>query len=73
MQGKLKFDLARKMKIDDNPFPREQNMVEAKMLKGKAKVLTSTRAREAGTINPDVQISAEEYAVIKKHREQKKS
>jgi hypothetical protein len=48
-------------------------MVEAKMFKGKAKVLTSARAREARIIDPDVQISAEEYAVIKKHREQKKS
>jgi hypothetical protein len=73
MQGKLKFDLAQKMKIYDNPFPKEQNIVEAKMFKGEAKVLTSARAREAGTVDPDMQISAEEYAVINKHREQKKS
>ena len=31
------------MKVDDNPFPKDQNMVDAKLFKGKAKVLTSTR------------------------------
>ena len=45
-QGKIKFDAPRKMKVDDNPFPRDQNMVDAKLLKGKTKVLTSTRAKE---------------------------
>ena len=30
------------MKADDNPFPRDQNMIDAGLLKGKTKVLTST-------------------------------
>ena len=38
-QGKLKFDTAQKMKVDDNPFLRDQNMVDAGLLKGKTKVL----------------------------------
>ena len=46
-QRKLKFDTPRKMKVDDNPFPRDQNMVDARLLKEKIKVLTSTRSREA--------------------------
>ena len=29
------------MKVDDNPFPNDQNMVDAKLFKGKTKVLTS--------------------------------
>ena len=49
------------MKVDDNPFPKDQNMVDAKLLKGKTKVLTSTRAKKTGTVNPDMQISADEY------------
>ena len=51
-QGRLKFDSPRKMKVDDNPFPRDQNMVDARLLNGKTKVLTSTRAKEARTIDP---------------------
>jgi hypothetical protein len=39
------------MKVDDNPSPKVQNMVDAKLFKGKTKVLTSARAREAGTID----------------------
>jgi hypothetical protein len=65
-QGKLKFDTPRKMKVDDNPFPRDQNMVDARLLKGKTKVLTSTRAKEARTINPKMQILANEYRQIKR-------
>ena len=34
-QGKLKFDTPRKMKVDDNPFPGDQNMVDAGLFKGK--------------------------------------
>jgi hypothetical protein len=34
-RGKLKFDTARKMKVDDNPFPKDQNMVNAKLPRGK--------------------------------------
>ena len=36
-QGRLKFDIPQKMKIDDNPFPRDQNMVDADCSKGKLK------------------------------------
>ena len=68
-QGKLKFDTPQKMKVDDNPFPRDQNMVDAKLLKGKTKVLTSTRAKETGTVDLEMQISADEYREIKKRRD----
>ena len=61
------------MKVDDNPFPRDQNMVDVKLLKGKTKVLTSTRARESGTIDPKMQILADEYREIKRRRDQQKS
>ena len=59
-QGKLKFDTTRKMKVDDNPFPKDQNMVDAKLFKGKTKVLTSARAREIRIVDPEMQISANE-------------
>ena len=45
-------------------------MVDAKFLKGKTKVLTSTRAREARTVDPEMQISADEYKEIKRHHDQ---
>ena len=72
-QGKLKFDTARKIKVDDNPFPKDQNMVDAKLFKGKTKVLTSARARESGIVDPEMQISADEYREIKRRRDQQKS
>ena len=58
--GRLKFDMPRKMKVDDNPFPGDQNMVDARLLKGKTKVLTSIKSRVARTVNPERQISADE-------------
>ena len=61
------------MKVDDNSFPKDQNMVDAKLLKGKTKVLPSTRAKETGTVDPEMQISADEYREIKRHRDQQKS
>ena len=61
------------MKVDDNPFPKDQNMVDAKLLKGKTKVLTSTRAKETRTVDPEMQISADEYREIKRRRDQQKS
>ena len=67
-QGRLKFDTPRKMKVDDNPFPRYQNMVDARLLKGKTKVLTSTKSREAGAVDPEMQISADEYREIRRQR-----
>ena len=61
------------MKVDDNPFPKDQNMVDAKLFKGKAKVLTSTRARETRTVDPEMKISADEYREIKRRHDQQKS
>ena len=61
------------MKVDDNPFPRDQNMIDAKLLKAKTKVLTSARARETGTVDLEMQISADEYREIKRRRDQQKS
>ena len=61
------------MKVDDNSFPEDQNMVDARLLKGKTKVLTSTRSRETRTIDPEMQISADEYREIRRHRDQQKS
>ena len=72
-QGKLKFDKARKMKVDDNPFPKDQNMVDAKLFKGKAKGLTLARARETRTVDPEMKISADEYREIKRRHDQQKS
>ena len=45
-------------------------MVDAKLLKGKTKVLTSTRAKETRIVNPEVQILADEYREIKRRRDQ---
>ena len=61
------------MNVDDNPFPKDQNMVDAKLFKGKAKVLTSARARETRIVDSEMQISANEYREIKRHRDQQKS
>ena len=61
------------MKVDDNPFPGDQNMVDARLPKGKTKVLTSTKSREARTVNPEMQISADEYREIRRHRDKQKS
>jgi len=66
---KLKFDTANKMKVDENPFPKGQNMVDVALPKGTVKVLTSASANEAATIDPEMQISAEEFKMIKKRRE----
>ena len=46
-QGRLKFDTPRKMKVDDNLFPEDQNMVDAGLFKGKTKVLTSTKSKRS--------------------------
>jgi hypothetical protein len=45
--------------VDDNPFLKDQNMVDAKLFKGKAKVLSSTRAREARTFDLEMQMLAQ--------------
>ena len=61
------------MKVDDNPFLGDQNMVDARLLKGKTKVLTLTKSREAGTVDPEMQISADEYREIKRCHDKQKS
>ena len=48
-------------------------MVDAKLFKGKSKVLTSAKSREAGTVDPKMQISADEYREIRKRRNQQRS
>ena len=40
-------------------------MVDDGLLKGKTKVLTSTKSRETGTVNPEMQILANEYRELK--------
>ena len=72
-QGRLKFDTPQKMKVDDNPFLGDQNTVDAGLLKGKTKVLTLAKSRKAGTVDPKMQISADEYREIRRHRGQQKS
>ena len=65
--------MPRKMKVDDNPFLGDQNMVDAGLFKGKTKVLTSTKSKEAGTVDPKMQISADEYSEIRRRRAEQKS
>ena len=48
-------------------------MVDARLLKGKTKVLTSTRSKETRTVDPEMQISADEYREIKGRCDQQKS
>ena len=48
-------------------------MVDAKLFKGKAKVLTLARTRETGIVDPEMQILADEYREIKRHHDQQKS
>ena len=64
---------SQKVKVDDNPFPRDQNIVDARLLKGKTKVLTLVRSKETRTIDPKMQISADEYREVRRHRDQQKS
>jgi hypothetical protein len=65
-EGHLKFD--NKMKLDGHPFPQNMvgfsiNMVTADE-KGKVKVLTSTRAKQDGSVDPTRQVTVEQV-----HRE----
>ena len=41
--------------------------------KEKTKVLTSTKSKEARTIDPKMQISVDEYKEIKRHHDEQKS
>ena len=71
-QRRLKFDMPQKMKVDDNPFLGGQNMVDAGLFKGKTKVLTSTKSKEARIVDPKMQISADEYREIRRRRVEQK-
>jgi len=48
-------------------------MVDARLLKGKTKVLTSTRSRETRIVDPKMQISVDQYREIRRHCDQQKS
>ena len=48
------------MDKDKHPFPRV-HMVEFQLAKGKTKVLTSAEAKENGSVDPKVHISANEF------------
>ena len=61
------------MKVDDNSFPVDQNMVDASLFKRKTKVLTSTKSKEARTVDPKMQILADEYKEIKRRHDAQKS
>jgi hypothetical protein len=75
-EGHLRFD--NKMKLDGNPFPQNMvgfsvNMVTAEE-KGKVKVLTSARARQDGTVDPERQVTPEQVhgeapRILKSHIE----
>ena len=58
------------MKINDNPFLGDQNMVDARLLKGKTKVITLVRSRETRTVNPEMQISADKNREIRRRQDQ---
>ena len=60
------------MDIDKHPF-LGVHMVEFQLAKGKTKVLTSTKAREDGSVDPKVQILANEYKKAKQQHDQQKS
>ena len=48
-------------------------MVDVGLFKEKTKVLTSARSREVGRVDPKMQILADEYREIRKHRNQQRS
>ena len=60
------------MDIDGHPFPRV-HMVEFQLAKEKTKVLTLAKAREDGSVDPNVQIFANEYKKVRQQRDQRKS
>ena len=47
-------------------------MVDVGIFKGKTKVLTSAKSREAGTADPKMQISADEYREVRRRRDKQK-
>lgn len=67
--GKLAFDTSDKMKIDGNPFA----VATVGAVFGKTKVLTSEKAKELGSVDSSLQLTAEEYRQIQDRREKQKS
>jgi hypothetical protein len=66
-QGKIGLDKNKKtMDIEDHPFP--QNMIAATLSSGKVKVLTSEKAKESNSVDPDPQMTAEEYREVQRRR-----
>ena len=61
------------MKVEDNLFLGDQNMVDARLLKGKTKVLTSVRSKETRIVDPEMQISADECREIRRRCDQQKN
>jgi len=59
------------MGMEDHPFP--QNMVAVLMPKGKIRVLTSNKAKETVTVDPGLQMTAEEYQEVKARCDRQKS
>jgi hypothetical protein len=60
------------MNIDKHLFPGV-HMMEFQLAKGKTKVLMSAKAKEDGSVDPKVQISANEYEEAKKQHDQQES
>ena len=48
-------------------------MVDVGLFKGKTKVLTSNKSKEARIVDPKMQISTDEYREIRKHHNQQRS
>ena len=48
-------------------------MVDVGLFKGKTRVLTSVKSREAGIVDPKIQILADEYREIRKRHDQQRS
>ena len=44
-------------------------MVDVGLFRGKTKVLTLAKSREARTVDPKMQVSADEYREIRKHHD----
>jgi hypothetical protein len=69
-QGMIKFENpAKPMKIDGHPFPTNMVKVGDPGKKGKAKMLTSEKAKRSRAVDPEVQISADELKDPSRHEQ----
>ena len=48
-------------------------MVDARLLKRKTKILTSIRSKETRIVDPEIQISADEYREVRRRRAHKRT